>query len=139
MMVLTLYHQQCDQDNRQHMFHRLLSEVLHQQSQRHRQLPIRGLDYFSEFYNGFIMWSKVGCVFPMVALPIPLCGIRTTGRRTPHYDINYKTHCLSNDSSDSLDSCFALIAVLNMVFIILKSSIVYNLKSKKAILLSYKK
>ena len=139
MMVLILCHQQCDQDNRQHMFRRLLSEVLHQQSQRHRQLPIRGLDYFAEFYNGFIMWSKVGCVFPMVALPITLCGIRTTGRRTPHCDINYKTHCLSNDSSDSLDSCFALIAVLNMVFIILKSSIVYNLKSKKAILLSYKK
>ena len=147
LMVLILCHQQCDQDNRQHMFRRLLSEVLHQQSQRHRQLPIRGLDYFSEFYNGFIMWSKVGCVFPMVALPITLCahrnshmcGIRTTGRRTPHYDINYKTHCLSNDSSDSLDSCFALIAVLNMAFIILKSSIVYNLKSKKAILLSYKK
>ena len=138
-MVLILCHQQCDQDNRQHMFRRLLSEVLHQQSLRHRQLPIRGLDYFAEFYNGFIMWSKVGCVFPMVALPITLCGIRTTGRRTPHYDINYKTHCLSNDSSDSLDSCFALIAVLNMVFIILKSSIVYNLKSKKAILLSYKK
>ena len=87
-MVLILYHQQCDQDNRQHMFRRLLSEVLHQQSQRHRQLPIRGLDYFSEFYNGFIMWSKVGCVFPIVALPITLCGIRTTGRRTPHYDIN---------------------------------------------------
>ena len=54
-MVQILYRQQRDQDNHQHRFHRLLSKVLRQQSQRHRQLPIRGLDYFWEFYNGFMM------------------------------------------------------------------------------------
>ena len=121
-MVQILYRQQRDQDNHQHMFHRLLSEVLRQQSQRHRQLPIRGLDYFSEFYNGFMMgYWRTG---PR--------GIRPTGNQAPLYFKNYKTLCLSNDSSDSLDSCFALIAVLNMVFIISKSSVAYNLKSKKS-------